>query len=255
LPQTIDFGSLLRKGLRADLGLWLNPQQSLGLELGGFWVDDRAPGSQGQAGTLGVASQFHSELWGAEAILRAEVYRGTWAHLDVLAGFRYLSLDEALAIEEHDIAANVSTWDRCGTGNCFYGGQLGAETVLHYSRWFLDLWGKAALGVNDQTIDVNGTTVAGGQAFPGGNLASPALLGRHRRDEFAVVPEAGVRLGCELAQHVRVTAGYTFLYLTNAARPGVQIDALLSAPRPSPFPFQSGEFWVQGLNLGVEFRF
>jgi Putative beta barrel porin-7 (BBP7) len=255
VPQQNDFGPLFRNGLRGDLGMWLNSQQTVGLEIGGFWVDDRSPTSGFQAGDLSGRSQFHNELCGAEAQLRAEVYRGTWAHFDVLGGFRFLSLDEALGIEERDAAADVVASDGYDTHNRFYGGQLGGEMFLHYDKYFVDIWGKAALGVNDQTFDVTGTTVANGQTTPGGILASPAITGHHHRDEFAVVPEVGINVGYECSQHLRFTAGYTFLDLTNAARPGAQIDALVRAAQSSVFPFQSSNFWVQGLNLGVEFRF
>jgi hypothetical protein len=76
-----------------------------------------------------------------------------------------------------------------------------------------------------------------------------------RSNQFAVVPEVGVNVGYECSQHLRFSVGYTFLDLTNAALPGAQIDALVRTPPSSSFPFQSGNFWVQGLNLGVEFRF
>jgi Putative beta barrel porin-7 (BBP7) len=248
-----DFGALIRNGIRGTLGLWLNPQQNYGMEVGGFWVADRSPGDDSLAGTVNVSTRFHSNLWDAEAQLRAEIYRGTWAHLDALAGFSYLRLDEALDVGEHE--ADVGTLDRIGTRNNFYGGQLGAELHIHYNKFFLDLWGKAALGVNDETIEINAVTIADGQTFAGGSVAAPAFIGNHHRDQFAVVPQFGINLGFECGQHLRFSAGYTFLYLTDAARPGAQIDALLGTPSSSPFPFQSGEFWIQGLNLGLEFRF
>jgi hypothetical protein len=255
LPEMNNFGALTRNGVQGDLGVWLNPQQSCGLEAGGFWVDNRSPGNHGQVDDLGVRSQFHNELWGTLAQLRVEVYRGTWAHLDALTGFRHLSLDEALAIAERDSAADVVTSDRLGTHNRFYGGRLGAEMVFHYDKCFVDIWGAAALGVNDETIDVNGTTTTNGQAVQGGILTPPAVDGQHHRDQFAVVPEVGINIGYELTQHFRVRAGYSFLYLSEAARPGSQADVLLHSATSSVFPFQSGDFWVQGLNLGFEFRF
>jgi hypothetical protein len=198
---------------------------------------------------------LHNEFWSAEAELRAELYRGTWAHFDLLAGFCFVSMDEALDIERQDFHANITTLDSAGTHNRFYGGQLGAELVIHWYKCFVDLWGKVALGSNDETINVNGGTLTAGQPVVGGFLAPPEFIGSHHHDQFAVVPQIGVNVGYELTQHLRATAGYTFLYLSEAVRPGAETDALSRSPRSAPFPFQTGEFWGQGLNLGIEFRF
>jgi hypothetical protein len=132
--QQNDFGPLFRNGLRGELGMWLNSQQSVGLEIGGFWVDDKSPTNGFHAGELSGGSQLHNALCGAEAQLRAEVYRGDWVHFDVLAGFRFLSLDEALGIEERDASADVVASDGYGTHNRFYGGLLGGEMYLHYEK-------------------------------------------------------------------------------------------------------------------------
>ena len=217
---------------------------------------DRSTGVKNtQDGDVGVHPQLHSQMSGAETLLRTEIYRGTWAHLDLLGGFRYLDFDEGLNIAQRDFTTDSVISDRFGTHNRFYGGELGAEMEMHYYKGFVDLWGKAALGANDETLNLNGTTVANGQSLPGGLLVSPLLAGRYHRDEFAVIPEFGADIGYHLTQHLRVTAGYTFFYLTNAMRPGDQIDALFSVPRSPDFTLHSSDLWVQGLNLGLEFRF
>ncbi len=255
LPGTVDFGALVRNGERATLGTWLDQQQTVGLEIGGFWVGDRSPGEKYQEGDVGVHPQLHSQMSGVDAALRTEIYRGTWAHLDLLTGVRYLDYDEDLNIAQRDFTTEAVTSDRFGTHNRFYGGDLGAEMEMHYQKGFVDLWGKAALGVNDEALDVNGTTFNNGQLLPGGLLVSPLMAGRYHRDQFAVVPEFGADVGYHLTQHLRVTAGYTFFYLSNAVRPGEQIDALYGTPKAADFTVHSSDLWVQGLNLGLEFRF
>src|SRR5262249_28075671 len=123
-PQQNDFGPLFRNGLRGALGMWLNSQQSVGLEIGGFWVDDRSPLHGFQAGDLIEQSQLRNALCGAEAQLRAEVYRGTWVHFDLLASFVFLALDESLGIGENVAAADEAAADNYGAHNRFYGGAL-----------------------------------------------------------------------------------------------------------------------------------
>jgi len=252
LPDATDFGAPSQHGARAVLGTWLDQQQTIGLELGGFWLAERSPHDSGVLPDVAVRTQYHNELWGAEAQLRAEMYRGTWVHFDFLAGLCFLSLDEALGIAEHDLLTDITTADRFGTRNRFYGGQLGAEMEYHYGKYFVDVFGKAALGGNCETVNINGTTLVSGQALPGGILA---VAGQHHRNEFAVVPQVGINVGGQVTQHIRAMVGYTFLYLSDAARPGTQADALVHSPSSSSFPFQSAELWLQGLNLGLEFRF
>jgi len=67
-----------------------------------------------------------------------------------------------------------------------------------------------------------------------------------------------------------VFLSYTFLYTNNVVRPGNQINrninptqgVAFSAPPASlqgaaqpPFKFTSTDFWAQGINVGVAFRF
>jgi hypothetical protein len=107
--------------------------------------------------------------------------------------------------------------------------------------------------------------VAGQTPAPGGFLALPTNMGHFDRDHFAVVPEFGLHFGYQVTDHVRAFAGYTFLYWDNVVRPGNQIDltvnpsqvpphTLVGAPRPA-FAFQGSDFWAQGLDFGLEFRF
>jgi hypothetical protein len=235
LPATTDFGPLLRNGGRAVFGYWLDQQQQFALELGGFWLLNRDPRDLGIAANSGLAADISNRLWSGETQLRGEVYRDTWGHLDLLGGFRFLSLDEALHLGE--INLGTAAFGDFGTHNRFYGGQLGTEVEVHRGKWSVDVWGKIALGANDETVHVNGAAWAAGQVQQGG-------VALHR-DAFAALPETGINVGRELTNNIRVTVGYTFFYISDTARPGEQF--LL--------PLRGGEFWGQGLNLGLEFRF
>jgi hypothetical protein len=246
--------TLFRQGTEGTLGLWLDSQQHFGAEIGGLWLDTRYAGSRGEAGAVGVHNDLTSRLWGAEVDGRCELLRGTYTHLDLLGGFRHLSLDETLSIAERDFISEAVTSDRFGTRNRFYGGQLGLEGEAHYGSWSVDVFGKVALGGNWATATVNGTTVVGGHATAGGRLASQAAVGRFTSDEFAAVPEVGVHFAYELTNNIRFTAGYGFLYFSDVARPVEQIDLLQRNTRSS-LPTTSSDFWGQGISVGLEFRF
>jgi hypothetical protein len=144
-------------------------------------------------------------------------------------------------------------------------------------RFTADATVKVAIGAMRQHVDVAGTfttnffTPPALQTFAGGLFAQPSNLGSYGRNVFAVVPEAGINLGFRLTDWASVVVGYTFLYASNVARPGNQIDrainptqspaisltdpATLSGPARPRFKFEGSDFWAHGLNAGIAFNF
>lgn len=196
--------------------------------------------------------------------------------LDLLAGPRWLNLDEDLVITEQltDATGTMFTVvDRFETRNNFYGGQIGARAEWQRGRCFVNVLGKVALGVTHQEVRITGTTVitepgAAPSVQPGGLLALPTNIGSYSRDEFTVVPEIGVKVGCQVTDRVRAFAGYNFLYWSNVVRPGDQIDLAINptqlptadgpgrlvGPARPAFAFQDTDFWAHGISAGLEFR-
>jgi hypothetical protein len=222
-----------------------------------------------------------SRLQGYEANLLCNLCCSCNWSLDCLAGFRYLDLDEGLGITENlTVLPSVPliggtqfvVQDHFNTHNQFYGGQLGLRGQVWQGCFFAVANLKCALGDSQQGVDIAGfTTITppGGPATTqsGGLLALPSNGGHFFGDRFAVVPEGSLVLGYQVTEHVSLTVGYTFLYWSNVARPGDQIDrglnpaALpLNGAPPTPtsrpaFLLQDSDFWVQGLTFGLELRF
>ncbi len=232
------------------------------------------------AGNVAVSSS--SRLWGSDLNLRANWWRGCCWRFDWLAGFRYLNLEESLGIRENLLVpagapfggSAILLQDQFGTHNNFYGGQLGAEIELRQRCWSLNLLGKVALGDTHQVININGSTVFAVPGMPvsvqqGGLLALPTNIGHFSRDRFAVLPEAGVKLGYQITDHLRAFVGYSFIYLSDVARPGHQIDRVINVTQlpsqagpgafvgsPRPFPtLKATDFWAQGVSFGLELRY
>lgn len=233
------------------------------------------------AGDVNVS--LRTRFQGAETNGIFNLVCGARGRLDFIAGFRYLQLDEDLSITENlqvlpDVAvlggSRFALDDQFSTSNRFYGGQVGARAELVRGRLFADVEGKVALGGTQEVVRIGGsttTTTAGGQTTvqPGALLALATNSGRFDRDAFAVVPEVDVNVGLQLSERWRVSVGYTFLYWSDVVRPGAQIDRGLDTTRiPSnlavggpvgparpAFQFNSGDFWAQGVNFRIEFRF
>jgi hypothetical protein len=202
---------------------------------------------------------------------------GTAYRVDIFGGPRWMQLNEDVVITEHvtDLATGTTFTivDRFETRNNFYGGQVGARAELQRGRYFLSLMGKLALGATHQVVRISGTTVINEPGLApnvqeGGLLALPTNMGTFSRDRFSVVPEIGVNVGYQVSEHIRIFAGYSFLYWSNVARPGDQIDVginptqlptaagpgtLVGPARPA-FSFQDSGLWAHGINVGIQFQ-
>jgi hypothetical protein len=188
--------------------------------------------------------------------------------------------------------------DQFNNRNNFYGGQFGVRGSYNLGRLSVGAAAKLALGVTYQSGTVDGaiTTPGGtvalstrntaGLVFPGGVFAQPSNLSSYSRDVFTVVPEGRFDLGYAITSRLRCTLGYTFLCISNVARPGDQIDPVINLtrtnlasvsratvgtgsssivfpiPQGSPpasgpiaptYPFRDSTFWAQGINVGLEY--
>lgn len=226
-----------------------------------------------------------SEFWGAEVNYRDNLCCGCNYRLDLIAGFRYLNLDENLTAVERVLTLQTEqplgfpagtrrlVIDRFDTDNDFYGGQIGAVTQFRRDRWTLDVRASVALGVTQQELNIDGSTTLtlpnGLTAVAaGGLLALNSNIGHYTRDEFSVVPEVGINVGYQVNDHLRTFVGYNYLYWTNVVRPADQIDTVIN-PYRIPFflppggptdparpsaQFRNSDFWAQGITAGFEYR-
>jgi hypothetical protein len=101
----------------------------------------------------------------------------------------------------------------------------------------------------------------------GGLLALGTNSGRFDDDDFTAVLQIGTNLAYHLTDRLLVRVGYTLFFWPDVFRAGEQIDTLIN-PNLLPPPLEplagpgrptarlrDGDFWAQGLNLGVEYRF
>ena len=232
------------------------------------------------AGGIGVTS--NTSVWGANPNFIKNCCCGPCGRFDLLLGFSYLHLEDNLTINE-DLTSlpgqmNVTpgtrfqVQDSFSTTNDFYGVNLGFAYERRFSHWYVDVRAGVALGDDHETTDINGHTIIttpGGvpTIYSGGLLAQPSNIGHYERDEFAVMPWAGIRFGCQVTTQLRVYVGYDYAYLSNVLRAGEQIDLRVNTtqipPRTVPptgplypvyTPNASG-FSMTGIRVGAEFRF
>jgi len=233
------------------------------------------------AGRLEIETD--SYLWGGDINYKHAICRTCEGGRGWFLGYRHLNLTERLTMTEFITANGAQAPDPVGTRvvvqdsfdarNRFHGGQLGYYWNRRAGRLDLDARFSVALGVTHQILTVDGfqqRTRPGEatQVFRGGLLAAGPNIGRFTDNQFSVVPEATFNLGYTLTPAVRVYAGYNFMYWNNVIRPGDQIDRVVDVTfvpnppagvvasgqfRPQP-TFSQSDFWVQGVQLGVELR-
>ena len=203
--------------------------------------------------------------------------------INALAGWRYFQVHEGLRLEQTqlrfaDMPGVVRTADQFDAHNRFHGGQLGLHADARRGAVFCEMTAKVAFGQNYEVVKNEGMTilqspVLGGtatRAFGGSGIyVQPSNAGRSANGVFAVVPEGTVKFGFRLGDLGRVYFGYSFIYLSDAVRPGDQIDRTLN---PGQVPLMSGtgpvytadrparvvnrsDFWAQGLIIGLETRY
>lgn len=195
------------------------------------------------------------------------------SRIDLIAGYRYLNLDEQLTISAGTNTlltvpvTQDTAFDRFRTSNEFHGGDIGFIWEWESAQWSLELLSKMAIGSTRQQVSISGGTTVGGISGTGGLLALPSNIGTYNRNIFSVVPELGVNLGYKITPRLRATAGYTLIYWAHVARPGDVIDLDVNTnqlppavppfagpPRPQ-FEWDDSALIAHGLSVGLDYRY
>jgi hypothetical protein len=196
-----------------------------------------------------------------------------------LLGYRFYRLRDSVSITENLTSldtqnpGNFNINDSFRTSNQFNGAEVGFVMDARKARWTLELLGKIAIGSNRQTVNIDGQTVISGSdsddgTFPGGLLAlNGTNIGNYSRSKFNVIPQLNLNLGYNLTPKLRAIVGYTLIYWSSVARAGDQISLDVNetflprafdtpeGPARPAFTWRDTDFWAQGINVGIDYRF
>jgi hypothetical protein len=233
------------------------------------------------AGSI-YASDVAHHFYGFNLDLRENVVATPVFRLDTLLGYRFVDYAERLNVSTSTtfvtaprIAAGtvLQASDSFATRNLFNGLDIGLRADWSYGPFTLGLLGKIAGGHLAHDIQISGiqqATVPGAPTVtrPAGFLAQASNEGSPGSHSWTFVPEGGVTLGWDVTGNIRLTAGYSALWVLNAARPGLEVDTTLNSsafpgsPNPQagptapiPFPKATSTLWVQSISAGVEIRY
>jgi Putative beta barrel porin-7 (BBP7) len=298
-----------RSGFYLNAGMWLDQGQRTGIEGNFFYLGESSEnftaGSDGSqiitrpffntqlgqqdtqlvsfpnilAGSVNVQSR--SNFVGGGPNFIRNLCCGPCGRFDLLLGYQYIRLDDEINIVENLRSlpgqTNVTPGttfivrDNFRTTNDIHGFNIGFATERRFSHWYFGLRAGVLLGVNNRTVDINGSTTItspGGtaQTFAGGLLTQPSNIGRYSDSEFTAVPWVGLKLGCQITPRMRAYVGYDFMYLSNVVRAGDQIDLRVNPTQIPPRNNQTGEAFprfnlretgasVNAIRVGIELRF
>jgi hypothetical protein len=231
-----DPSASVNSGVRLAAGLWFLEGQQFGGDLGFLYI-----GLGDKGNDLGDTGS-HNMLIGGEANLRGRFLCGQNYRVEALGGFRYLGLYDSLLVS--NLNGNTPTRINLEAANSFYGGQLGLRGVVTFGKFAIDLTGKCAIGTTVQSVERNGQPVT-----------HQSSHGEKRHNSrFAVIPEATANIGYQVTDWWRVQIGYNFLYWNKVGRAADQ-QALIPGATAGPATKNYSDFWAQGINFGMEFRF
>lgn len=209
-----------------------------------------------------VTASVQSSFMTATAELRRVAQSGTGRRLDLIAGYRYIHLGDSVATSFDVVSATIPGplsprlmgEQSTRTRNDFNGGEAGFQFQGRVGKITFDWISTVAIGATTTEIDRSFTrSYIGGD--PLGNLIGvpippfgiPVIQtgGLTKETEFAFVPHIGVKLGWEVIDHVRLTAGYDVIYWSRVRRAGELFNGGDTV----------SDFWAQGVSGGFEFRY
>lgn len=238
---------------------------------------------------VNVSSEFQAGGFHIRRLRRTEEGCGKWmfcgcpeefcSRTELLFGYRYLQLSESIVVSENLVSTDTQNpgafeiMDSFRTKNQFNGIDVGWLYRHTRGYWTMDSSVRLAIGNTMQTVSIAGdakitdpSSTPSTNSYEGGLLALESNIGEYSQNEFAVVPELSINFGYQATDHLRLTAGYTWIYWSNVVRPGHQIsrdinpsllppveEPLVGADRPG-FAFDTTDYWIQGVNLGGEYR-
>jgi hypothetical protein len=235
-----------------------------------FPVSDTASGI---VGSLNIETT--ANVLGAGILLRRRLWMSGEARLDILGGYRFLRLQDSVTIIQNTTLPGppppfpplpsgtpISLTDVFSATNYFNGGDVGLKFQKYWNRFSVEAITKLAMGNVTERVVIKGNGFIGGVALPFGLLAQSSNIGTFSRNVFGLLPELDVNVRVDITQNLRAVVGYNLLYLSKVQRSGNAIDPRINpaatinpAAGPPFFSFDDSSYWLQGINVGFEYRF
>lgn len=289
---------------RVSAGIWIDPCQNTGIGGRFWAIEgDRTRFDQQTDGSLILGRPFfdvslaeqnalligfpgqlsgnvhvrtENDALGTDLFGRFRMTDTTRNRIDLIMGYNFVRIDDDLSITNTTniidpgsilFGARFNNFDQFRTRNEFHGGEIGVMGERCNGRVKISYLGKVSYGNVRQEFDIAGNTaitLGGTTNLNGGLLTQTSNIGSYVRNRSMFIPEFNMNLHVSVTQRLDLSVGYSFIYFTNVALAGDQIDTrvnltqqsgpLVGAARPLPL-LADTDFWLQGLNFGANYRF
>lgn len=223
-----------------------------------------------------VKAEQQLDFTGAEAFGRLMLINNGSRRLDLIAGYHFVRMDDRLQINSNiegiggfNNGVLFDVQDRFKATNEFHGGTLGFQGERRNGRVTLNGLAKVSMGNNHQVVNISGFQNVSIPMNPPNNLVGGLFtqgtnIGNYSRDRLTWIPEVNANLVFDVTNRLSFSIGYTGILLTNVVVAGDQLDRnvnlsqqtgpLVGPARPA-FQFADRSYWIQGMNLGLNFNF
>lgn len=220
-----------------------------------------------RTGNVNIAST--SSILGNDVYGRFLLCRDCNTRIDFITGWNFMRLADNVAIQSvqtvTETGGNIpqgtvtTITDRFNSLNLFNGGILGVQWNKNCGVWTWQALGRVSLGNMHEALNINGSTTVvaptgGTNTTAGGLFTAGSNIGHHARDEFTAIWEMGLNLNYRFRPCTQLNIGYTAMYFNDVLLPANNIDTNLGTTGSVTHPialFNHGNFWLQGLNLGI----
>ncbi|MGY8767359.1 MAG: BBP7 family outer membrane beta-barrel protein [Pirellulales bacterium] len=188
---------------------------------------------------------------------------------DFVTGYSYLQVEDGFSLSSQftvqDLGGSIPTGtvvnfnDMFNTHNEFHGGHVGIMGELQDGPITWRLLSKIALGQMHQEASIAGSYFEDSNPLDNeGIYARDSNSGNYSQNRFAFIPEFNIDMIYALTGNLDMKFGTTFIYVSDIATPGSVMDPRLDptgATLNPAFNFNTTDYWVLGLNCGVDFHF
>lgn len=218
-------------------------------------------------GDIAITSQ--NEFVGGEVFFRSLLDSDCNYRLDAVTTYQFARLNDDLlmraTINDANLGNTFTFTDLFDVSNTYNAGGLGALAEIYKGNFTLSMLGKISLGNMRQEVTIAGTNT-GGLGPIGGFYTQPTNIGVYSRDVTVWSPEANFKLAYAVTCDLSISVGYTFIYWNKMALAGDQLDrninatqlsggGLVGASATPAFTFHDTDYWVQTLDIGVNWRY
>lgn len=226
------------------------------------------PGGPAISGNIAIAAA--NDILGTEVFARSLVDSGENYRVDILGGWQFNRIDSDLAMSSRHVlgATTFQFNDLFDVDNFYNAGTFGVYAEGYRNEWTLSVLGKIGVGNMREQVAISGnnTVIAGAPVTTNGGLfAQPTNIGTFTRDLLVWSPEFNVKLSYSISQKLSVSVGYSFIYWTQVAFAGDQVDRNVNTtqlnggavvgPADPSFAFNDDDFWVQTIDLGLNWNY